>query len=214
MPLQSYLETHFLQKPAFAALAGIPVERLDRLIEASAVPQPTYVCDGTTIRSAAFGVIETAEPILGEYFRPQCVRWVHIAGQAPAGAEKAAVENALVAELRAALAASGHIAPTDNAAIDATIADYLPAFFDGTFGLCVADPSSGSGIVRKETLQARLTEVTSNGSNPAPPGLTRNELLALIDAYADAAMPFSPAEYPRSSRKRLVDDLRPLVAGA
>lgn len=30
----------------------------------------------------------------------------------------------------------------------------------------------------------------------------------LIDAYAAAAMPFSPIEYPRSSRKRLVENLR------
>ena len=30
----------------------------------------------------------------------------------------------------------------------------------------------------------------------------------LIDQYAQASMPFSPLEYARSSRKRLVDDLR------
>ena len=33
-------------------------------------------------------------------------------------------------------------------------------------------------------------------------------LRALIDDYGAAAMPFSPVEFARSSRKRLVDDLR------
>jgi hypothetical protein len=36
--------------------------------------------------------------------------------------------------------------------------------------------------------------------------------LALIEAYASASMPFSPVEYPLSSRKRLVDDLRSIIA--
>lgn len=90
---------------------------------------------------------------------------------------------------------------------------YLPYFFNGTFGLCVADPASGAGIVRKEMLQEQLIEITANGSNPHPAHCSQAQLLQLIDDYAAAAMPFSPAEYARSSRKRLVDDLRPRVAG-
>jgi hypothetical protein len=39
-------------------------------------------------------------------------------------------------------------------------------------------------------------------------------LLQLIDAYASAAMPFSPIEYPLSSRKRLVEELSARIAAA
>ena len=85
---------------------------------------------------------------------------------------------------------------------------FLPYFFNGTFGLCVADPSSGAGIAEKELLQERLVELTGNGSRVADTADENHKLLALIDAYARSSMPFSPAEYPRSSRKRLVDDLR------
>jgi hypothetical protein len=210
MSLAAYLQTHFVDKPAFAALAAIRVERLDQLIEAGAIPGATYVCNGTSIRSAVFGVIETSESIVGEYFRPECVRWVRIADEAPVGSEKAAVEARLADELQTALTASGQLDSVTST--QAMIEDLLPSFFDGTFGLCVADPSSGSGIARKELLQKKLTQVTDNGSNPTPAALSRDELLRLIDDYAAAAMPFSPAEYARSSRKRLVDDLRPLVA--
>src|SRR5687767_14189469 len=104
MSLAEYLQAHFVDKPAFAALAAIPVERLDQLIEARAVPGASYACNGKSIRSAVFGVIETSESIVAEYFRPECVRWVRIAEQAPVGSERAAVEATLVDELRTALA--------------------------------------------------------------------------------------------------------------
>jgi hypothetical protein len=66
--------------------------------------------------------------------------------------------------------------------------------------------------VKKEMLQEKLTALTANGSDPHPAGFSKNELLQLIDDYASSAMPFSPAEYERSSRKRLVDDLRSIVS--
>lgn len=208
MSLAAYLQEHFVDRAAFAALAGIASARLDHLLALAAIPAPSYTCDGTAVSSAVFGRIPIDEPLAGDYFRPECVRWVRIADQATAGAELEAVLSVLAGELRAALEAHGE--PADR--IESTIASWLPYFFDGTFGLCVADPSNGAGIARKELLQARLGAVTENGSVASPPGIPKHELLALIDAYAAAAMPFSPAEYARSSRKRLVDDLRPRVA--
>ena len=212
MSLRHYLESRFVDKPAFAALAGVSVQRLDQLIELGAIPTATYICDGTSIRSAAFGLMDAGENISGEYFRPECIRWTRIAHQASAGSERAAVELQLVTELRDALTESGVFDSSDQAVVEAKIEDYLPSFFDGTFGLCVADPATGVGIVQKETLQERLTTLTENGANAQPAHLSKSELLDLIDLYAAAAMPFSPAEYSRSSRKRLVDDLRPRVA--
>jgi hypothetical protein len=208
MSLAVYLREHFVDRPAFAALAGINGVRLDELLALAAIPAPSYTCDGTAVSSAVFGRIPIDEPLAGEYFRPECVRWARIADQAPAGGERAAVIAVLAGEWKAALAASGIPA----ADVEAKVADWLPFFFDGTFGLCVADPSNGAAIARKELLQARLGAVTESGSLASPPGMPKPALLALIDDYAAAAMPFSPAEYARSSRKRLVDDLRPRVA--
>jgi Family of unknown function (DUF6058) len=79
---------------------------------------------------------------------------------------------------------------------------------DGTWGLCAADPSCERGIVQKEILQEQLIAASNNGADPSAASLSKSELLALIDRYASAAMPFCPIEYPVSSRRRLVDDLR------
>lgn len=210
MSLHDYLQKHFVDKPTFASLTGISPERLDRLLADEAIPHATYICDGNSVRSAAFGVTDIREPLTGEYFRPECVRWAKIAAQAAPGSERATVLAELTGELHRAL--QNHI--EDSAAIDAEIQRYLPHFWNGTFGLCVADPSSGVGIVNKEMLQEKLTALTANGSDACPADISPKDLLQLIDDYADSAMPFSPAEYERSSRKRLVDDLRPTVAKA
>lgn len=210
MSLKSYLQKHFVDKLAFASILGITVERLDQLIAAKAVPEPTYDCEGNTISSAVFGVIETEESIYGHYFRPECSRWVKIADQAAPGQERDAVFSVLSCELELGLGDYFK----EPEIIEKKIQDFLPYFLNGTFGLCIADPSSGTEIARKEVLQHKLTELTENGSNPSPKGIAKSELLQLIDDYAISSMPFSPAEYERSSRKRLVDDLRPAVVKA
>ena len=210
MSLATYLKNHFVDKATFASLAGVSIDRLDQLTAANAIPSPSYTCDGASVSSAVFGETPIEDSLTGEYFRPECVRWVRIADQAPAGSERTAVLAELVEELRLSLAA--HCGTKE--AIEAKIQGYLPYFFNGTFGLCVADPSTGAGIARKEILQEKLIDITGNGSIPSPANISKEELLALIDDYADSAMPFSPAEYERSSRKRLVDDFRPVVAKA
>lgn len=209
MSLETYLQNHFVDKVTFASLAGISIDRLDQLINAKAIPSATYTCDGISVSSAVFGDTPIKESLTGEYFRPECVRWVKIANQAPPGSERTAVLSELEKELRISL--EDHCSTKE--AIETKVQGYLPYFFNGTFGLCVADPSTGAGIVRKEMLQERLIELTANGSHFSPANSSK-ELLRLIDDYADSAMPFSPAEYERSSRKRLVDDLRPIVAKA
>lgn len=210
MLLETYLKDHFVDKATFATLSGITVERLDQLIGAGAIPSATYVCNGTCVTSAVFGATAIDEPLEGEFFRPECVRWVRIADRAAPGTEQAAVLATLREELTASLRMHGYM----EEAIEAKVLDYLPSFFNGTFGLCVADPSTGAGIIRKELLQEALTDITDNGSVPSPDGHAKEDLLLLIDDYAKSAMPFSPAEYGRSSRKRLVDDLRPRVENA
>jgi Family of unknown function (DUF6058) len=208
MSLTAYLQDYFVDKASFASLAGISIDRLEQLMAAEAVPKATYVCDGISVWSAAFGTTPTEDPLIGEYFRPECVRWVEIARQAQAGSERSAVLRALTDELRISLRDYCDC----EEAVESRIQSYLPYFFNGTFGLCVADPSTGSGIVRKEMLQETLIALTANGTTPNPSTISRGDLLDIIDKYASSAMPFSPAERERSSRKRVVDDLRPLVA--
>ena len=65
-----------------------------------------------------------------------------------------------------------------------------------------------SAYVYKEILQEKLSAITNNGSRVNYQNEDLAALKKLIDDYANSTMPFSPLEYPRSSRKRLVEDLR------
>jgi hypothetical protein len=94
------------------------------------------------------------------------------------------------------------------AGLEARIASYWQSFQQGIFGLCVANPVSEFEITRKEILQEKLTTLTDNGEQYADISIGKEALLLLIDKYEEASMPFSPIEYPMSSRKRLVTDLR------
>ncbi|WP_312706607.1 DUF6058 family natural product biosynthesis protein [Stenotrophomonas sp.] len=204
MSLSAYLQAHFMPKAVFAAFCNVSEDRLSRLVSMGAVPEPTYTCGDGAIRSAVFGAIAIREPLAGEYFRTECARWTRIADSAPPGAERATVTSVLLQELADYM--SGMPGGADRAREKAEL--LLPHFFNGTFGLCVADPSTGGGIARKELLQEQLLALLSDERTALDARVDRHALLALIDAYAQASMPFSPAEYDRSSRKRLVDDLR------
>ncbi|MDT3485899.1 DUF6058 family natural product biosynthesis protein [Stenotrophomonas maltophilia] len=204
MSLTTYLQAHFLPKDVFAAFCNVSEERLSHLIEVGAVPEPTYTCKEGTIRSAVFGSIPISENLAGEYFRAECARWARIADHASPGGERAAVVAVLLQEMEGYMA--GVLGDASAAREKAEL--LLPHFFNGTFGLCIADPSTGAGIARKELLQDQLVELVSDERTPLEARVDKQALLALIDDYARASMPFSPAEYDRSSRKRLVDDLR------
>lgn len=233
MSLRDYLHHHFVDGATLAWMAGMSTARLNALIEAGAIPAPSYLVLDDCIESAVFGQIHGVVADAGRYFRPEQLRWVQLAGKAAPGLERQAVLAVLCQELRDALRdaaleqatplhakqAETSLAPAQHsqkalstgqldAQIEQQLHALLPHFFNGTFGLCVANPACGYAIVRKELLQAQLSTLTHNGTVPAPSGVTSTELLRLIDEFAAVSMPFSPAEYPRSSRKRLVDDLR------
>jgi hypothetical protein len=91
--------------------------------------------------------------------------------------------------------------------LDARIDSLWTHFLHGTFGLCVANPSSEFEIARKEVLQEKLIALTDNGAKLRFTPDDVRQLAPLIADYAAATMPFSPFDYPLSSRKRLVDDL-------
>lgn len=82
----------------------------------------------------------------------------------------------------------------------------VSAYSSGVFSICIAEVGKADGIVRKEILQEKLqllldkTDINVTDSD-------RDEILRDVASYVDACMPFTPIEYPISSRKRLLEDL-------
>lgn len=192
------------------------------------IPAPSYVVsNGDTVNSAAMGRMTAPDSRNGEYFHRHNAIWVNKATQAikAVGANQASTylkkifdENCMQA-LKEKNRSLWHLADcfTEQGEIidsgmNNRLAFFRANFLNGTFGLCVAQPDSESAIVHKEIVQEKLTALTENGAKEWASADDAHTMLDLIDLYDKAAMPFSALDYPRSSRKRLVDDLRTRLA--
>jgi hypothetical protein len=214
--LATYLSTNYLTAEQFATHCQTSVDELDTCIAEQLIPQPSYVVTSDRrLLSAAFGEFVDVDALPGSYFHPGCASWTHQAIVAKntfgARAARSQLEASFKQHFAEALAELDQtvfrLPDSFNASGEPVIAGLAArtesawqAFLKGIFGLCVADPSTAQSIARKEILQEALSAYSD--SEPDQPGKIR----ALIAEYAKAAMPFTPQEYPRSSRKRLVED--------
>ena len=228
--IRRYLRERFLTAYAFAQACGIGESELSQLIERGLVPRPAYETnDEGGIASFVFGTLPAPGVPAGRWFNPHSVHWVARAREALAASDGDAQDaSALLrsdfhqrylSALRASHAEQGPIpgfsdaaGNFDEAAFDEQFPGIWEHFLAGTYGLCVAQPSSEAHIVAKEATQARLTHVTANGTRRNFSDREKAEVRELIGRYEVLSMPFSPAEYPRSSRKRLIEDMLPHVA--
>jgi hypothetical protein len=221
--LDDYLSTHYLTAPQVARAAGISADELEALIGMRLVPAPSYVVNSGTVTSFVFGAMDAPGSTSGRYFHPSQRTWIirarAILASGPAHTAKARLQEQFRASFSAALAAlngtTWRMADSFDdagAPIPAGLALRLDSawnyFLNGTFGLCVANPATEAQIANKEVLQEKLVQLSENGNKADHAPQQLQAIHALIDAYAAAAMPFSPVDYPVSSRKRLVEDLR------
>lgn len=219
--LDAYLEQYYLTPAQLAAICSISSDELASLVSEGLVPQPSYIITGDTLVSQAFGEFQVKGSTPGQYFHPGNAKWVVLAmqlkgelgvEQARDGLKRRFKNNFAVAlgemdktifRLSDSFTDAGTTIPEGLAARTESAWD---AFQKGIFSLCVADPSSERSIVRKEVLQEALTSLSANGAKRGFSAADRQQAREYIEQYAQAAMPFSPLEYPRSSRKRLVEE--------
>lgn len=224
MPLQTYLNHYYQTIEQFALACDITSKEVDILVNEQLIPEPSYtvISDNKCI-SQAFGELTSNELTIGEYFHPRNKIWVNLAikmkikvGSVQAHANlKQQFKHNFAIELQAldieifrlsdSFTDNGHIVQDGLEQRTETAWGY---FLKGVFSLCVADPSSEKSIATKEVLQEALITLTDNGLKNDFDKKATKHILYLIEQYEQAAMPFSPIEYPNSSRKRLVEDLR------
>lgn len=220
--LDAYLAEYYLNAEQLAAAAALTVAQLDELIAQQLVPMPAYEIKGGRLHSFVFGDMAAPGASAGRFFPAAQLAWISLARQARAQADvqqaQAQLRQQFAARYGAALATLNLTTwrlPDCFDDTGAAIAEGLRArtdsawryFLNGTFSLCVANPVSEAHIATKEVLQEKLMQLSDNGSKASFTAQELALLPALIDAYAAAAMPFSPVEYAKSSRKRLVEDL-------
>jgi hypothetical protein len=226
--LNNYLAQHYLNEAQLSTAAGISSDQLKTLIGNRLVPAPSYVVtDNGKISSFVFGEMDAPGATPGRYFHPSQVVWIERARRAIASWAEQDAEALLKEQFTtnfataiATLNLSTWRMPDSFDEHGAPIAEGLLArtesawkyFLNGTFALCVANPISEAHIAYKEVLQEKLAQQGENGSKTIYSPEQAVKMHELISAYEAAAMFFSPVEYPLSSRKRFVEDLRGKIA--
>lgn len=222
--LNHYLERHFLNEVQLTCAGAISIDALDALIHDRLIPAPSYVVtEAGNLCSFVFGEMAAPGATPGRYFPPSQLIWIDRARHAIARDAKEDAQIRLKAQFTTNFATAlatlnlstwrlrdsfdDHGAPIDDGLLARTEAAW-EHFLNGTFGLCVANAMSEAHIAYKEVLQEKLTKISDNGRQTVFSPQLVQATHELIDAYAAAAMPFSPIEYASSSRKRLVEDLR------
>lgn len=225
--IDNYLAQHYWTDAKLAAACSVVPEEIATLIEQKLIPQPSYVVtDDGALVSKVFGRFEAAGSVPGRYFHPASSVWVALAVKvrSKVGPLQAHVELASRFKHNFAAALSElnestfrHSDSFSNTGeripegLNTRIESAWEAFLGGIYGLCVVDPSTERSIARKEVLQEVIVELTENGSKRKYSPSSKVRVMELIDQYSSAAIPFSPPEYPNSSRRRLVDDLKKII---
>jgi len=218
-----YLVRHFLPTDIFAAHCGLTSEVLDELIAAGLAPKASYVVDPAgQLVSYVFGAMNAPGAPVGAWHAPAQAAWIQRGREALARYGQEEAPARLAADFRdryrnalrgfhqtdgpipTLCTASGQF---DDAAYDSQFESVWTHFLAGTYGLCVADPRDESRVALKESLQCRLVESTEDGKRTHFTPEDSRRIRDLIVRFQAASMPFSPIEYPRSSRKRLADDI-------
>lgn len=226
--LEIYLKNNYRTANELAAACDISVDELDGLVKERLVPQPSYTVNSQdTLISQAFGELPAGGASAARYFHPGNAAWITLALDArkESGAEQAhrnlkdRFKRNFIAALqeldKTTFRLSDSFTNTGQPiarGLDSRAEKAWDSFLKGVFSLCVADPSSEKAIARKEVLQEALTNLSDSGLGADSSPEAKSHALDLIGQYAQAAMPFSPPEYPRSSRKRLVEDLRTRIS--
>lgn len=225
---QAYLDQYYLNQTQFALRCELDPQDIEELIDAQLIPAPSYqVSDSRHCKSVVFGELIDPDSVeelkAGIYFHPAAATWTRYAyttlQRHTKDEARAIVKRRFVEELVHALAIKNNSTYRLKDCFDATGAAIAAGieqrvntnwqhFLNGVFSLCVAKPDSIANIVHKEILQEKLSAITNSGKRVDYQSEDLAALKTLIDDYAYSTMPFSPFEYPRSSRKRLVEDLR------
>jgi hypothetical protein len=195
MNLITYLRRHLLDTTQLDA------PRLADLQQRGMAPQPSYRLRMAIDCESFFGAHQESCELA--YYATGTAAWLADVAQLP----DAAAAYALFARRYAArLAQLGAPPRTD---------DYLQSewqhFLAGTYGLCTHD-GLPEAIAEKEAAIANIKSVIENRSEHALTGDEKLYLRHWVNVLDKASSPFAPHEVARSSRQRLVNDVRATYA--
>lgn len=216
---QDYLNEYFISRIELEQTLGVDNNELTELIRCGVIPSWSYKIEYGILYSHVFKFIQVSNCRDDEYFSPYVIDWYyHNLTLFP---DYKATEN-IKKKLRSQFLDAYMEEVNANESFKKAFPEIIenPESFQrrandtwlhhllGTFGVCVKKPSCIRQIIKKQVAVSVLCKVTNDGERSE---YTDNELIELykwFDAYDKVAMPFSPADYDKSSRKRLVDNVK------
>lgn len=204
MDLTTYLHQHFYTRDQLLALAQPSPADFDRYQRNNLMPAPSYRVTGTLVCHSFFGEHQTA--VATEFYAKGYIAWLN---HLPAFDTPNQVKASFKQRYRARLAqrrAEGYQVSHPKLTIELTahLENEWTHFLAGTYGLCT---TSGlpEDIADKE---AAVTIIEAWLQQPAHQQTNKTALQQAVDLLDAASAPFAPHEHKRSTRHRLIDEVR------
>lgn len=204
MTLLAYLDQHLITRAELLRVADLNDAELSRLQTLGAVPMPSYRLALAIGCESFFGTHQ--EHAEREYYAAGCAAWI-----AAVGATREPPQHIFERRYRARLFAlhaegftTGHQRRND---LGEHLRDEWKYFLDGTYGVCTKT-GAPEDIAAKELAVTIIQALTENRGEQVLTVDQRVTLQRAVDLLDAASAPFAPHEVARSSRRRLIDDVR------
>ncbi|MCO7223512.1 DUF6058 family natural product biosynthesis protein [Pleionea sp. CnH1-48] len=204
MELIQYLERHFYNRQELLALSKVTTEELLKYQQQEMMPNCSYRVSFELKSDSFFGAHQEAHET--EYYAKGYASWLGIVKTLES--KEHVYEHFYQRYIRkiAELKKLGHWSddPKVNAQIDLHISSEWKYFLDGTYGLCT---QSGlpEDIAAKELAILEINQLSSEESLTVEQTAQLTKAVNLLD---EASSLFAPHERPKSSRQRLINDIR------
>lgn len=211
MELIHYLNDGFFTRAQLLATCGIDLAQLTALQRRGVVPQASYRLKLDLGCDSFFG--PHSEQMSVDYYAKGCASWIGTVQTLTRDADAYEVfterYRRRLEQLRAAGVTSAH--DKLNAGLGLHLEDEWRHFLSGTYGLCTRS-GLPEDIAAKEVAIAIIKDITGQRDTPALDDAQRASLSVAVDLLDAASGMFAPHERTRSSRHRLVDQVRQTYA--
>ena len=210
MELINYLSRYFLTKQELLAATKITEQKLSNYQQLKIMPKCSYKLQLNVASTSFFGLHNEEQEV--EYYAKGYISWLAIVQSLNDVQSIYALFETCYKATIEQLRILGHYSTNQkiNASLDLHIKEEWQHFLDGIYGLCT---KSGlpEDIAAKEFSILEINELTANTELTELAELTEqqlNQLTRAVNLLDSVSALFAPHERLKSSRHRLVDEVR------
>lgn len=207
MELIQYLNDGFFTQQQLLAASAIDLAGLERLQKRGLMPLPSYALKLDIACNSFFGPHQ-AQTELAYYAKPYSL-WMTCVQSLPTADEALKLFSqryqARLKQLQEIGVSSAH--DKFNAGLESHLESEWTYFLSGTYGLCTRS-GLPEDIAAKEVAVLIIKEITGERLDKNLLAAERERLVIAVDLLDAVSAPFAPHEVLRSSRHRLIDQVR------